>query len=158
MSEIEMNEIKQNLPDPFPIASNLNSLTEQFNSVLDDFKKYYILYHSAPQSNEYAQMFATVKGNIQSINSQLFSQANNIESATQQANQTLNQLNTDIQEAKITNTSLKQKLNLVETSKHGASEMSENYKIMYNLQYFSNFTMLLGIVIAGGITYNIFKK
>jgi len=158
MSEIEMNEIKQNLPYPFPMASNLNSLNEQFYSVLDDFKKYYILHHSAPQSNEYAQLFASVKGNIQSINSQLFTQANNIESATQQANQILNQLNTDIQESKIINISLKQKLNLVESSKHGASEMSENYKIMYNLQYFSNFTMLLGIIISSVVTYNIFKK
>jgi hypothetical protein len=67
-------------------------------------------------------------------------------------------LNNDINASKIKNTALKQKLNLVEASKNGASEMNKNYKTMYHLQYFSNFTMLLGIVIAGVITHNVFKN
>lgn len=161
MNEIEinkMNEIKQNLPDPFLMASKLTSLSEQFNSILDDFKKYYILHESAPRSNEHGQMFANIKGHIQSINSKLFSETNNIESASHEAGKILNRLNIYIEEAKIVNTVLNQKLNLVETTNNGASEMSKNYKTMYNLQYYSNFTMLLGIVISIVVMYKLFKK
>jgi len=161
MSELEtafMDAFIESLPDPYKIAFNLNSTKEQFTSILDDFKKYYILHHSAPQSSEYAQLFANIKGQIQVLNSQLFTITNEIESATTEANQMLNGLNDAINETKVKNVALKQKFNLVETSKNGASEMNENYKTMYHLQYFSNFTMLLGIVIAGFMTYKVFKN
>ena len=161
MSQLEiafMDAFIESLPDPFKLASNLNSTNEQFSSALDDFKKYYILHHSAPQSSEYAQLFANIKGQIQVLNSQLFTTTNEIESATTQANQMLNTLNDDINETKMQNVALKQKLNIVETSKNGANEMNKNYKTMYHLQYFSNFTMILGIVIAGVMTHNVFSK
>jgi len=161
MSQLEtafVDAFIESLPDPFKLASNLNSTSEQFTSALDDFKKYYILHHSAPQSSEYAQLFANIKGQIQVLNSQLFTTTNEIESATTQLNQMLNGLNNDINETKTQNIALKQKLNLVETSKNGANEMNKNYNTMYHLQYFSNFTMLLGIVIAGVITHNVFKN
>lgn len=161
MSQLEtafMDAFIDSLPDPFKLASNLNSTSEQFTAALDDFKKYYILHHSAPQSSEYAQLFANIKGQIQVLNSQLFTTTNEIESATTQANQMLNTLNDDINETKMKNIALKQKFNLVETSKNGANEMNKNYKTMYHLQYFSNFTMILGIVIAGVMTHNVFKN
>jgi len=161
MSELEtafMDAFIKDLPDPNKMAFNLNSTKEQFTSALDDFKKYYILHHLSPESSEYAQLFANIKGQIQVLNSQLFTTTNEIESATSQANQILNDLNNDINASKIKNTALKQKLNLVEASKNGASEMNKNYKTMYHLQYFSNFTMLLGIFIAAFITHKVFKK
>lgn len=158
MSSIEnINNIEDQLPNPSLMLNNLNSISDQFHSILDDFKKYYVLYNTN-QTNENLQMFSSIKGNLQKINSQLFSETNNIESSTEKLNEILTQLNTRIEEAKMINIVLKEKLTIVESAKNGANEMSENYKVMYNLQYFSNFTMILGIFIAGVLTYKVFKK
>jgi hypothetical protein len=158
MTSIEnINNIQQELSDPSSMLNNLNSTSDQFNAILDDFKKYYILYNTN-QTNENTQMFSNIKSNIHKINSQLFSETSNIESSIDKINQILSQLNTEIEDAKIKNVALKQKFVVVETTNNGVTEMSENYKVMYNLQYFSNFTMILGICIAGIITYKVFKK
>ena len=158
MTSIEnINNIQDQLPNPSSMLDNLNSISDKFNSILDDFKKYYVLYNTN-QTNENLQIFSNIKGNLQKINSQLFSETNNIESSTEKLNEILTQLNTGIEEAKIRNVVLKQKLTVVETVNNGASEMIENYNSMYNSQYFSNFTMILGIFIAGIVTYKVFKK
>jgi hypothetical protein len=158
MTSIEnINNIQEQLPNPSLISNNLNTINDKFNAILDDFKKYYILYNTN-QTNENIQMFSSIKGNLHKINSQLFLETNNIESSTENLNQILNQLNKEIEYAKIKNDTLKQKLTIVESAKNGASVMSENYKVKYNLQYFSNFTMFLGIFIAGIVTYKVFKK
>ena len=158
MSTIDINELKKTLPDPFFLGKNLNSINQQFKSILDDFKKYYILHNQNPQYNEYTQLFDSNKSNVHKIQSQLFSEMNSIELSVDKINQALNMINVEIEEEKLKNIFLKQKLNDVNSMRNGASEMSDNYKTMYNLQYFSNFTMFLGILIAAIMTYNVFKK
>jgi peptidoglycan hydrolase CwlO-like protein len=158
MNITNVNELNQDLPEPSSIFIQLTSLNQQFTSLLDDFKKYYILHNLTPQSNEYSQMFSIIKGNVQKIISHLFSETNSIESVIEKINTILMKLNTEIQEEKLKNTAFKQKLHIVKNTNSGASEMIKNYKTMYNLQYFSNFTMILGIFAAGIMTSKVFKK
>ena len=70
--EIQVNKLKENMPDPNKISNDLNNLQQQYNPVLDDFKKYYVLHKQYPDLNEYTQMFSSIKGNLQSLSSNLF--------------------------------------------------------------------------------------
>ena len=72
------NQDNQPLPDPNDMSDTLNTTSQQFSSLIDDFQKYYTLYNSSPDSNENTQMYAGIKSNIQNMNSKLFSETNNI--------------------------------------------------------------------------------
>jgi len=157
-TDLQINSLIQNMPDPNSITNDLNTLKSQYAPVLDDFKKYYVLHNQYPDLNEYTQMFSSIKGNLQSLNSNLFTLTNNIQSSSQKQNSVMQQVNEEIKEEKILYTALKQKLNMVKNEKNGAREMSKNYTAMYNFQFFSNMTMFLGIVILGTVIYKIYKK
>ena len=136
----------------------LNNLSSTFLSVLDDFKKYYVLHNQYPDLNEYTQMFSSIKGNLQTLNSNIFTLTNNIENSTQQQNNVMQQVNDDINQEKLIHTMLQQKLNIVKNEINGTRIMSKNYTSMYNFQFFSNITMFLGIVIVGTVIYKVYKK
>ena len=153
-----LNELHNYLPDPDSLRNNLNTLNEKFPSILEDFKKYYIFYNKTPDYPEYAQLFTTMKGNIQKIQSTLFSETNTVESIIEKINQEMSKIDVKIKEAKNKNKHLKKKLGIVETTNNSSEEMIGDYKKMYNLQYFVNFTMIVGIILAGTVTFKVFKK
>lgn len=156
--QTQINNLIQNMPNPTSIKSDLNTLQEQYGPVLDDFKKYYVLHNQYPDLNEYTQMFSSIKGNLQTLNSKIFTLTNNIENSTQQQNNVMQQVNDDIKQEKLIHTMLQQKLNIVKNEINGTREMSKNYTSMYNFQFFSNITMFLGIVIVGTVIYKVYKK
>ena len=156
--ENQLNSLLQELPNPSGISSSLSSIQQQYTSVLDDFKKYYVLHYQYPDLNEYTQMFASVKGNLHNLNSQLFSQKNNVESGLQQLGQLMTQINDSINDEKNIQTELKQQLEIVKAENNGSTEMTKNYNTMYHLQYFSNTTMFFGILIVLYVTYKVFQK
>jgi hypothetical protein len=153
-----MSNLLNNLSNPTSISDALTTIQQQYGPVLDDFKKYYVLYNQFPTYDEYSQMFASIKGNLQSLNASLFTETNNIDSSISLLNSIMTTLNATIQEEKNKNSSLKQKLQIVHSDINGATEMNNNYTMMYNLQYISNVTMILGILLVGSMIYNIKKK
>jgi len=156
--ENQLNSLLQELPNPSGISSSLSSIQQQYTSVLDDFKKYYVLHNQYPDLNEYTQMFSSIKGNLQTLNSNIFTLTNNIENSTQQQNKVMQQVNDDIKQEKLIHTMLLQKLNIVKSEINGSKVMSRNYTSMYNFQFFSNITMFLGIVVVGTVIYKVYKK
>ena len=76
--ELQENMMDE-LPKPEVFLSQINTLKEKLPAILDDFKKYYIFYNKNPEYSEYQQMFESIKGNLQGINSELFMTKNNIE-------------------------------------------------------------------------------
>lgn len=135
------------LPNPATISSQLITIHEQDRAILDDFKKYYVLYKQNPSSNENTQMFSSIKGNVHKIHSQLFTTTNTIQTGITDLNDVMRELNTKIEEEKKANEKLIHNLNKLNNRNNGASEMVDNYQSMYNLQYFKNFTMILGIIL-----------
>jgi hypothetical protein len=142
-----MSTSPSSLPNPETISSQLISIHEQDKAILDDFKKYYVLYKQNPSSNEYTQMFSSIKGNVHKIHSQLFTVTNAIQTGITDLNDLMRKLNIKIKEEKKENEILIIHLNKLNNENNGASEMIDNYQTMYNLQYFKNFTMILGIIL-----------
>jgi len=146
------------LPKPQVFLSQINTLKEKLPAILDDFKKYYIFYNKNPEYNEYQQMFESIKGNLQNINSELFMTTNNIEKGTEDINSKLQTINDLIRKEKIKNRKLKRQLGIVEKKYNGSDELISDYKEMYNLDYLNNFALLMGIVILGVILSKKFQS
>jgi hypothetical protein len=137
------------LPKPQVFLSQINTLKEKLPAILDDFKKYYIFYNKNPEYNEYQQMFESIKGNLQNINSELFMTTNNIEKGTEDINSKLQIINKLITKEKIKNRKLKRQLGIVEKKYNGSDELISDYKEMYNLDYLNNFALFMGILTLG---------
>ena len=60
----------------------------------------------------------------------------------------INKLNIDITNAKETNKKLKYNLGEINTDINGSTELINNYKYLYNLNYLKNFSMVIGIGFA----------
>ena len=139
------------LPKPQFFLSQINTLKEKLPAILDDFKKYYIFYNKNPEYNEYQQMFESIKGNLQGINSELFMTTNNIEKGTEDINSKLQIINKLITKEKIKNSKLKRQLGIVEKKYNGSDELISDYKEMYNLDYLNNFALIVGILVLGAM-------
>jgi len=137
------------LPKPQFFLSQINTLKEKLPSILDDFKKYYIFYNKNPEYNEYQQMFESIKGNLQTINSELFMTTNNIEKGVEDINSKLQIINNLISKEKAKNTKLKRQLGIVDKKYNGSDELISDYKEMYNLDYLKNFALFVGILVLG---------
>lgn len=140
------------------VESSIQILQQQLPPILDDFQKYYILYHKNPSDSEYQQMYSNIKSNLNTINSQLFIIANSVDSNTQHISQDLLTLNSQIQQLKTQNAGIKKKYKNLKSSNSSSYELIENYKEIYNLDYLKNWGLLLSIVGSGLLLRYIYKK
>jgi SMC interacting uncharacterized protein involved in chromosome segregation len=157
LTELE-SRVREASSNAVKYKNKLADYVESFPHMLDEFKKYYIFFNKNPDYNEYGQLFGNIKGNVQQIQSALFTETNNIEAVIEKINKEMVIINDKIKVAKKKNRTLKGKLGIVETTNNGVEEMIDDYKNTYNLQYFTNFTLLLGIIIASYIIFKVYKK
>ena len=92
MSSLENNDITQKLPKPSQFTNKLETLQNQLPAILQDFQKYYVFYTKNPEYPEYQQMFQNIKGNLNTINSDLFTLSNSVQSSTDVLNTSLVEL------------------------------------------------------------------
>ena len=92
MGSLENNDITQKLSKPSQFTNKLETLQNQLPAILQDFQKYYIFYTKNPEYPEYQQMFQNIKGNLNTINSDLFTLSNSVQSSTDVLNTSLIEL------------------------------------------------------------------
>lgn len=158
MSNIEENINNYNFTPPEKYIEKLDTLTSQLPHIMEDFQKYYVFYNKNPENNEYKRMFENIKGNIHSLNSQLFTTTNEVQSNTEKINKVLLVLNHGIKKEKEKNKELRRKLGLLENENNTTDEMISNYNQMYDIKYLHNWGLFLSIIFAGFIIVKTFKN
>jgi hypothetical protein len=159
MTSLEFNEDEfDNLKKPIEFSQSLETLQSQLPAVLNDFKKYYVFFNKNPDYPEYGQMFQNIKGNLNNINTQLFTLSNDVQSNTEKINQKLFILDTLIRKEKDKNRQLKEKLGIIEHKNSAASELIYDYKDMYDSGYVRNWALFLSIVAVGFTISKTFKS
>jgi len=151
-------EISDNFPKPDQFREKLNTLDSQLSPILADFEKYYVFFNTNPEYPEYQQMFQNIKGNMTSLNSDVFVLSNNVQSATESINKQLFALDVLIKEEKKQNRILKAKLGIVEHKNNAASEMISDYMTIYDIDYLRNWSLFFSIIIAGTAISTIYKS
>jgi len=136
----------------------LATLNSQFNSILDDYKKYYIFSNKNPEYQDYVNAFSSAKTTIQSINAQVFKISSDVESKLSALLQNATNINMQIEDEKNTNAKLKERLNLIKTNVNGSSIMISNYKELYKQQYMNNFALFFGSIFTSYIIFKVYIK
>jgi len=153
-----MSSLNTNFTKPTEFIHMLETLNQQMPPILDDFIKYYVFYNKNPDYAEYQQMFENIKNNLNNLNSQLFMLTNTVQSKSQELNATFFNLNELIVNAKEKNSSLKQKLGIVEQKNNSATEMITNYNQLYDIGYVKNWGLFFSIILSCVALSVVFKK
>ena len=81
-------------------SEKINSISQQFFPVLDDFKQYYVFFNKNPEVNEYQQFYLNNKTQLQNLNKDIFTTTNDIEKDIEQLNQLMTRLNIKLSDEK----------------------------------------------------------
>jgi len=154
----QTNKSNNHFKQPSEFMDKIKKIEETMPHILEDFKNNYILYNKNTQSNENGQMYENIKSNVENENSKLFILNNSMEKGIEELNSALIELNKKIQIEKKEGQIMKRNLGSIENVYNGSGEMIDNYKEMYNMYYFKNFTMIFGIIMASIILTKVFMK
>ena len=140
----------------FRSNEKINNIKNQFNSILQDFKKYYVYYNKNPEVNEYSNFFYNTKNELNNLNKELLNVSLNIGKDFDKLNNLLNILNKKIDKIKKENQNIELNLLNLENNEEGSLLLINNKKDLYNIQYLKNWILIFSIifVIINNITYN----
>jgi len=132
----------------------INTIKQQFFSVLDDFQKYYVYFNKNPEVNEFQNYYASSKGQLQHMSRDLFLTTNEIDKIIEELNKEMSEVSIKLGNAKTLNAELTGRLQNLEKTQNGSEIMLDDSKIAYNIQYYKNWEMFIGVI---GVTVLILK-
>lgn len=121
-------------------------IEEQLPHILDQYKKYFIFYNKNPEVAEYQQYYVQYKTQIEQLNSQLGRMSTDIQSNIQKVNKNVNKANFQIKDKKKEFAELIKNFEHYQESLQGAEQMIDDYKSLYNKQYYKNVQLVVGII------------
>jgi len=145
-------------PQANKYQDKLNTITEQFTSVLDDYKKYYVFSNKNPEVDEYQTYYLENKSQLQNLNKEVFLISNDIERNIEKLNYIVTRLNAKLSGEKELTSELKQLMRNLKESDNGASIMLDDTTAIYNKKYIQNCEIVLGSVIILYLLFVLFKK
>jgi len=157
MNTNNLNLTPENVDSIKTYENIIRQLNAQLNPILVEFQKSYVNYQMNPTNNEYEQIFLTANSNMESLNSQLFSIKNEVLQKIQMLDQNLLQINGKIQEAKKENQYLNQNYNETNLKQYGTIEMVDEFNDIYNIDYFTNLHLFIGVLFSLYVTIQIFS-
>ena len=154
-----MDSLENNLqPEAERYNEKINSLSEQFFSVLDDFTKYYVFYNKNPEVNEYQQIYLNNKSQLQNLNKNVFLLTNDIEKDIEKLNYIVTRLNAKLGDEKDLNGELLHLFGNLKNTTNSSSVMLEDSVYIYNKQYYLNADIFLGIFMVLGLIMNLLQQ
>jgi len=138
-------------------TDKIQTLSQQFNAALDDYKKAYIAYKLNPEMEQYQSTLNNTESTITSINKDMFVLTNNVESQIESLNMKTEELDKKINVERKTHDKLRHQYTQLTGTDMGSIQMIDDSKDMYRKQYISNWTMLLGILIIAITMIRIFS-
>ena len=139
------------------IKEKINSIKTQFFSALDDFKKYYVYYNKNPEVNEFQNYYSDSKSQLQNISKELVTTTNNINKSIELLNGNMVDINAQLVYEKKLNGELTKTISNLKNTQNGSEILIDDSKHNYNLQYYYNIELFVGILIIGGALTKMFS-
>ena len=146
------------MAESIDFGSKIETLKKQYPGYLDNFKQYYILTKQFPNDDSYTRGYASSRADIQNATKSLFVINNNIQAEIEKLKATTTILNKNISNEKARNVTLQKKYDDATGEVGGAKTMISDYKKIYVLQYISNVSIFLGVILSGVIVTKTFRR
>ena len=159
-NETENNQTKdkQLMGQAKQFDEQINDIKTRFFSALDDFKKYYVYYNKNPEVDEFQSYYANSKGQLQSMSKELFMTTNNIDKNIDNLDNEMSEISIKLSNEKKLNKELLVLLTNLKNTQNGSEILIDDSKKEYNMQYYTNVEIFIGILIIGGILGTLFKQ
>ena len=144
-------------PKPKEYQDKLNTLVEQFSSVLDDFKKYYVFTNKNPEVNEYQHFYLENKSQLQNLNKEVFLIRNDIETSIEKLNYIMTRMNGQLSSEKELKGELVKLVSNLKENENGAETMLVDTETTYSQQYILNVEIFCGIILVAYLVSKFFK-
>ena len=129
----------------------INSIKTQFFSALDDFKKYYVYYNKNPEVNEFQNYYVNSKSQLQTMSKDLFLVTNNIDKNIEILDNKMSAISLKLADEKKLNGELLSLLKNLQNTQDGSDILIDDSKEAYNIQYYYNWEIIIGILIVSGV-------
>jgi hypothetical protein len=149
MEKSVLQNVKEN-------KETLDTYRDQYMSILDEYKKSYVTSKTYPSVSEYNTSFSKATDWLNQLSSNLFVLTNTIETDIERVNNYIASVNNKINIEKNQNETLVQKYQQIVSVKNGSSELFDNSKYRYNVQYISNWNIFIGIFLISFLIKRIF--
>jgi len=135
----------------------INIIKTQFFSALDDFKKYYVYFNKNPEVNEFQNYYSNSKGQLQAMSRDLFLTTNNIDKNVESLDKEMSAISVKLEDEKKLNGELMKLLTNLQNTHNGSEILIDDSKDAYNIQYYYNWELIVGILIVSGMLVKVFK-
>ena len=139
-------------------AVEIDTLKKQYMCNLATFKEYYTLTHMYPNDQTYLKEFNNAKTNLTQLSKNLFLLNNELQKKIENMKRDTESLNYQLDNHEDNKDTMKTELEYAQTQVGGAAQLSEDYKVLYTDQYILNWSFVIGIIVAGYVTYKTFSK
>ena len=136
----------------------INNLKTQFFSALDDFKKYYVYYNKNPEVSEFQNYYVNSKGQLQTMSSDIFLITNDIDKNIEILDKSMASIAVSLENEKKLNGELMKLLSNLENTQNGSEILIDDSKDSYNIQYYYNWEIFIGVVILSSMLVKLFKS
>jgi hypothetical protein len=137
----------------------INNIKSQFFSALDDFTKYYVYYNKNPEVNEFQNYYANSKSQLQTMSKDLFLTTNNIDKNIEDLDNEMLNISIQLEKEKKLNKEMSELINNLQNTQNGSEILIDDSKTKYNIQYYKNVEIFIGILILSGLlTKLVIKK
>jgi hypothetical protein len=136
----------------------INDIKTSFFSALDDFKKYYVYYHKNPEVDEFQSYYSNSKGQLQSMSKEIFMTTNSIDKNIESLDKEMLSISLKLEDEKKLNKEMMAILTNLQNTKNGSEIMIDDSKEEYNIQYYKNVEILIGILLVGGMLGKLSKQ
>jgi hypothetical protein len=131
------------------IQEKIEAIKSTFNSVLDDYKKYYVFYHSHPEVNEYQNYYLQSKTQVNNLAKELFDISKTIHIKIDELSDETSDVYNNLKEERFNYDELSTKVNSLTGTKNGSEILINDFKEKYNEQFYNNAELFLGILLVG---------
>jgi hypothetical protein len=146
------------MTESIDFGSKIETLKNQYPGYLDNFKQYYILTKQFPNDDSYTRGYQSSRTDMQNATKSLFMINNNIQVEIEKLKANTTILNNNIENEKARNITLQKKYDDATGEVGGAQTMIHDYKQRYVLQYISNVSIFLGVILSGVIISKTFRR
>ena len=134
----------------------INNIKSQFFSALDDFKKYYVYYNKNPEVNEFQNYYANSKSQLQTMSKDLFLTTNNIDKNIEILDNEMLDISIKLEKQKELHKEMTKLINNLQNTQNGSEILIDDSKTKYNLQYYKNIELFIGMLMVSGLLTNFF--
>ena len=134
-------------------APSITDFSDRFTSALDDYRTHLIAYKMSPEIEEYYNNYTTSQTQLHEINNEIMKFSQDITHEIDDLNKQSFKLSEKMRKAETHTSNTWKRLMSLADIQRSTSVLVGDTTTLYNVQYWQNAKMIMGIILLSGLIY-----